>query len=144
MRPHLKVALVTLALICMLAWMRDITVSNKDSIENGSAVETVEDLEHSTITDLLSEMEKGSMQREFSIEKKEERTWQVASFDFYITVVTATTFTTTATGITSNIRQVASLAHFLWIGSVIPAKYVNNINNFCRHNPEYQVLRGIS
>ena len=83
MRPHLKVALVTLALICMLAWMRDITVSNKDSIENGSAVETVEDLEHSTITDLLSEMEKGSMQREFSIEKQAERTWQVATFHFY-------------------------------------------------------------
>ena len=77
MRPQLKVALVTLAIICMVPWMRDMTVSNKDRIENYSAVEFVEDLEHSTITDLLSEMEKGSMQREFSIEKQKERTWQV-------------------------------------------------------------------
>ena len=83
MRAQLKVALVTLALICMLAWIRDITVLNKDSIENNSAVEPVEDLEHSTITDLLSEMEKGSMQREFSIEKQAERTRQVATLHFY-------------------------------------------------------------
>ena len=83
MRAQLKVALVTLALICVVPWIRDITVSNKDNIENGSALETVEDLEHSTITDLLSEMEKGSMRREFLIEKQEERTWQVATFHFY-------------------------------------------------------------
>ena len=80
MRAQVKVALVTLALICVVAWMRDMTVSNK---ENNSAVESVEDLEHSTITDLLSEMEKGSMQREFLIEKQAERTWQVAIFHFY-------------------------------------------------------------
>ena len=80
MRAQVKVALVTLALICVVAWMRDMTVSNK---ENNSAVEPVEDLEHSTITDLLSEMKKGSMQREFSIEKQTERTWQVAIFHFY-------------------------------------------------------------
>ena len=83
MRSQLKVALVTLAIICMVPWMRDMTVSNKDRIENYSAVEFVEDLEHSTITDLLSEMKKGSMQREFSIEKQAERTWQVAIFHFY-------------------------------------------------------------
>ena len=35
--------------------------------------------------------------------------------------------------------QVPSIAHFLWIGSSIPAKYVKNINNFASHNSEYQV-----
>ena len=35
--------------------------------------------------------------------------------------------------------QVPSIAHFLWIGSGIPAKYVKNINNFASHNSEYQV-----
>ena len=53
-------------------------VSNKESIDS------VEDLEHSTITDLLSEMEKGSMQREFPIEKQAETTRQVVSLTFFL------------------------------------------------------------
>jgi len=36
--------------------------------------------------------------------------------------------------------QVPNIAHFLWIGSGIPAKYVKNINNFASHNNEYQVI----
>ena len=32
--------------------------------------------------------------------------------------------------------------HFIWIGpTMIKDKYVTNINNFCQHNPDYQVLR---
>jgi len=115
MKAQLKLACLTLASMCLVPWMRYMTLSDKDSIENNSSVEnqpsSVEDLEPSTITELLIEMRKGSMQREFLIEKHAEKSWQVAS-----------------------------LAHFLWIGSVIPAKYVNNINNFCQHNLEYQVI----
>ena len=82
MKAQLKVALVTLAIICFVALMRYIDeMSNKDSVEDGLVVES--DLESSTITDLLSEMKKGSMKREFSIEKKAEKSWQVARFDFY-------------------------------------------------------------
>ena len=83
MRAQLKVVLVTLALIFIVSWMIDMTASTEDSVENNSAVEFIEDLEHSTITDLLSEMEKGSMKREFLVEKQAEKTWQVDSFDFY-------------------------------------------------------------
>ena len=82
MKAQLKVALVTLAIICFVGLMRYIDeMSNKDSVEDGLVVES--DLESSTITDLLSEMKKGSMKREFSIEKKAEKSWQVARFDFY-------------------------------------------------------------
>ena len=35
--------------------------------------------------------------------------------------------------------SIPAKAHFIWIGSVIPDKYVSNINNFSQHNPEYQV-----
>ena len=83
MRAQFKIPLVTLALICSLPWMKDLTVSNKESIENDSAVDSIEDLEHSTITDLLSEMEKGSMLREFLVEKHAEKSWQVSSFYLY-------------------------------------------------------------
>ena len=32
--------------------------------------------------------------------------------------------------------------HFIWIGpTMIKDKYVTNINNFCQHNPDYQVLK---
>ena len=62
-------------------------MSDKYSIENSSSVEnkpnSVEDLESSTITELLSEMRKGSMQREFLIEKHAEKSWQVAISYFY-------------------------------------------------------------
>ena len=89
MRAQIKLAFSTLALLCLVPWMKDMTLSEKDSIENNSPVEnepssnSVEDLEHSTITDLLSEMNKGSMQKEFLIEKHAEKSWQVSSFYFY-------------------------------------------------------------
>ena len=111
MKTQLKLLLLALVLLCLLSFTRDIAFSNKESIEDDSLMASVEDLDPSTITDLLKEMKKGSLKREFPIKIQGETNWQLES-----------------------------LAHFIWIGSVLPDKYVKNINNFCQHNLEYQVF----
>ena len=87
MKAKLKLACLTLISMCLLPWMRYMTLSDIDSIINNSSVgnqsSSIEDLEPSTITELLSEMRKGSMQREFLIEKHAEKSWQVAISYFY-------------------------------------------------------------
>ena len=111
MKAQLKLLILALVSLCLLPLMRDIAFSNKESIEDDSLMASVEDLDPSTITDLLNEMKKGSLKREFPIKIQAETNWQLES-----------------------------LAHFIWIGSVLPDKYVKNINNFCQHNLEYQVF----
>ena len=116
MKTQLKLLLLALVLLCLLSFTRDIAFSNKESIEDDSLMASVEDLDPSTITDLLNEMKKGSLKREFPIKIEAETNWQLES-----------------------------LAHFIWIGSVLPDKYVKNINKFCQHNLEYQVFgKGLS
>ena len=70
----------------------------------------VEDLQPMSLPHLVNEMKIGSMKMDFPTKKEPETSWTLPS-----------------------------RVHFIWIGSVIPDKYVNNINNFCEHNPEYQV-----
>ena len=83
MKAKLKLACLTLISMCLLPWMRYMTLSDIDSIINNSSVgnqsSSIEDLEPSTITELLSEMRKGSMQREFLVEKHAEKSWQVVT-----------------------------------------------------------------
>ena len=109
MKTQLKLLLLALVLLCLLSLMRDVAFSNKE--DDDSLMASLDDLDPSTITDLLNEMKKGSLKREFPIKIQAETNWQLES-----------------------------LAHFIWIGSVLPDKYVKNINNFCQHNLEYQVF----
>ena len=37
--------------------------------------------------------------------------------------------------------EVPKLLHFIWTGGQIPDKYVENINAFVEHNPDYQVSK---
>ena len=70
----------------------------------------LEDLQQRSLQDLHNDLVRGSMKMEVPIKKDPETSWNVPT-----------------------------RAHFIWIGSLIREKYVNNINNFCNHNPEYQV-----
>merc|ERR1719430_1926979 len=37
--------------------------------------------------------------------------------------------------------RIPARVHFIWIGpKLIKDKYVKNINNFCEHNPDYEVI----
>ena len=70
----------------------------------------LEDLPARSLRDLHDEMVRGSMKMEIPVNKKAETSWSLPT-----------------------------RVHFIWIGSLIRDKYVNNINNFCNHNPDYQV-----
>ena len=70
----------------------------------------LEDLQPRSLRDLHDQMVRGSIEMELPVKKEPETSWSLPN-----------------------------RVHFIWIGSVIKDKYVNNINNFCNHNPEYQV-----
>ena len=71
-------------------------------------------LPSSSLTDLHDEMVKGSIELELPpIKKVQETSWSLPA-----------------------------RVHFIWIGpNVIKDKYVTNINNFCEHNPDYEVWK---
>ena len=77
-------------------------------------IEPLENLPSSSLTDLHDEMVKGSMKLELPpIKKEPEISWSLPA-----------------------------RVHFIWIGpKVIKDKYVKNINNFCEHNPDYEVWK---
>ena len=74
----------------------------------------LEILPSSTLTELHDEMVRGSIKLELpSIKKELEISWSLPP-----------------------------RVHFIWIGpEVIKDKYVKNINNFCEHNPDYEVWK---
>ena len=74
----------------------------------------LEILPSSSLTNLHDEMVKGSIELEVSpIKKEPENSWSLPP-----------------------------KVHFIWIGpNVIKDKYVKNINNFSKHNPDYQVWK---
>lgn len=37
-------------------------------------------------------------------------------------------------------NPVPKLLHFIWIGSIIPDKYVNNLNTYVNNNPDYKIV----
>lgn len=37
------------------------------------------------------------------------------------------------------IKSVPKIIHFIWIGSIIPDKYINNLNSYVNNNPEYKI-----
>ena len=68
-------------------------------------------LPSSSLKDLHNEMVRGSIKLELPVKKEPETSWSLPA-----------------------------RVHFIWIGpKVIKDKYVKNINNFCKHNPDYQV-----
>ena len=70
-------------------------------------------LPSSSLTDLHDEMVRGSIKLEIPVKKEPETSWSLPA-----------------------------RVHFIWIGpTVIKDKYVNNINNFCQHNPDYEVWK---
>ena len=104
MKRHLKAILSVLVIFGILPWMRALILclnitkngakveAKKDlesqiTIQNGTLVDnldSIEDLEPSSIKYLLKEMKKGSMQREFPIERHPESFFQVPfSFSFF-------------------------------------------------------------
>ena len=73
------------------------------------------DLEAHTwsLTDLTDDMRLGSMKFDIAVKKEPETSWSLPT-----------------------------RVHFIWIGGdVIKDKYVQNINNFCKHNPDYEVWK---
>ena len=72
----------------------------------------LEDLQPRSLRELHNELVKGSMEMDSleTIKKEPETSWSLPT-----------------------------IAHFIWLGSMIKEKYVENINKFCNHNPEYQV-----
>ena len=73
----------------------------------------LENLPSNSLTDLSNEMRKGSMKFDIAVKKEPETSWSLPA-----------------------------RVHFIWIGAkVIKDKYVKNINNFCKHNPDYQVWK---
>ena len=70
-------------------------------------------LPSSSLTDLHDEMLKGSIKLELQITKQPETSWRIPA-----------------------------RVHFIWIGpKLIKDKYVKNNNNFCEHNPDYEVWK---
>ena len=70
-------------------------------------------LPSSSLTDLHDEMLEGSIELELQITKQPETSWRIPA-----------------------------RVHFIWIGpKLIKDKYVKNINNFCEHNPDYEVWK---
>ena len=37
-------------------------------------------------------------------------------------------------------NPVPKLLHFIWIGSIVPDKYVNNLNTYVNNNPDYKIV----
>ena len=73
----------------------------------------LEALPSNSLTDLSDEMRKGSMKFDIAVKKEPETSWSLPT-----------------------------RVHFIWIGGdVIKDKYVQNINNFCKHNPDYEVWK---
>ena len=71
----------------------------------------VEDLQPRSLRGLHDDLVRGSIKMELPVDKKTETSWRLPT-----------------------------RVHFTWVGSLISKKYVDNINNFCNHNPEYQVI----
>ena len=125
MKRHLKAILSVLVIFCFLPWMRALILSlnitksgaeveaKKDlesQITNGTLVDdldSIEDLEPSSIKYLLEDMKKGSMKREFPIERHPESFFQVPfSFSFF----------------TFFLHSTAILQHASSLGSPLPDK----------------------
>ena len=127
MKRHLKAILSVLVIFGILPWMRALILclnitkngakveAKKDlesqiTIQNGTLVDnldSIEDLEPSSIKYLLKEMKKGSMQREFPIERHPESFFQVPfSFSFFYIFLLST----------------AILQHASSLGSPLPDK----------------------
>ena len=71
----------------------------------------VEDLQPRSLRGLHDDLVRGSIKMELPVDKETETSWRLPT-----------------------------RVHFTWVGSLIRKKYVDNINNFCNHNPEYQVI----
>ena len=71
----------------------------------------VEDLQPMSLRGLHDDLVRGSIEMELPTNKERETSWSLPT-----------------------------RVHFIWVGSLIRDKYVDNINNFCNHNPEYQVI----
>ena len=71
----------------------------------------VEDLQPRSLRGLHDDLMRGSIEMQLPTNKERETSWSLPT-----------------------------RVHFIWVGSLIRDKYVDNINYFCNHNPEYQVI----